>query len=224
MGSGTLRKIFLLIIVVCIAGAALAQSKEAQEKYYKALKELDWRKGGHGRGYYDPYNPRYVPPNPQKAEKLFNEAAAVAPDWPLPTYGLGDLNYVLGKYVSAAEAYSKARAIDDKKKQLDNDQRHDLLNQLGLSYALARKYKEARQVYESALKEDDAFPLYHYNLACVYAETKDLDNALSHLKLAWEHRENMPSDIEFPDPRKDSSFEEYLDDPAFKEAVEAMVI
>lgn len=224
MSRIVLRTCLALALSLFLPATLLAQSKEAQEKYQKALKELDWKKSGRGFGYSNPNDPRLAPPNPEKAEKYFNEAIALAPEWALPVYGLGDLHFVMKKYSAASTAYGKARDLDDKKRQLDKDQRHDLLDQLGLSFALARKYKEAHAVYTAAVKEDPEFPLFHYNLACVYAETQDIENAITHLKLAWQYRENLPAGVEFPDPRKDSSFSEYLNDPAFKEAVEAMVI
>jgi tetratricopeptide (TPR) repeat protein len=221
----TLRTIFVVILMsVCISASAFAQSKEAQEKYYKGLKELDWRERIGGAGAHGRVDRLVTPPNAVKAEKLFREAAAVAPDWPLPWYVMGDMNFVQKKYSAAAEGYAKANEVDSQSHKLDKETRLDMLDQLGLSWALAKNYDSAKSVYLAALKENPNYPQFEYNLSCVYAEQGDLENALTYLKKAWAHKEDMPEGIAFPDPRKDDSYKKFWDDPEFKEAVQEMVI
>jgi hypothetical protein len=57
----------------------------------------------------------------------------------------------------------------------------------------------------------------------VYAEKKQLEPALQNLREAWKRRSNLPSGEAFPDPRKDPSFKEYLNDRRFQDAVREMV-
>src|SRR4051812_41392684 len=194
-----LRAFLISALIVALSVSAFAQSKEAKEKYYKALQQLDWRAPTSGYGTWQAAQRRPVPPNPVKAEKLFTEASALAPDWILPVYGLADMNFMLRKYSVSAKYYTKAREIDDKSHELDKVARHDMFDQLGLSYALDADYKEAEAVYQDALKEDPEFPLFHYNLACVYAESHKLGDALDHLRKAWEFKDNMPKGQAFPD-------------------------
>ncbi len=219
---GTLICLLLMISMFAVSG--FAQSKEAKDKYRKALQQLDWKEriGGNGPAGY--VYRVVTPPNPDKAEKLFSEAATLAPDWVLPPYGLGDLNFVMKRYTPAAEAYQKTKDLDDKRKQLDKDQRLDMLDQLGLSYAMARKWDKAEKAYLAAVEEDPTYAPFEYNLSCVYAEKGDLDTALEHLQKAWEHHDNMPKGQSFPDPRTDDSYRQFWDHPKFKAAVRDMVI
>lgn len=216
--------VFFVAMVMSVATGAFAQSKEAKDKYHKALKQLDWKEriGGNGPAGY--IYRVMTPPNAEKAEKLFSEAATLAPDWVLPQFGLGDLHYVMKRFTPAAEAYEKARELDNKKRQLEREQRRDLLDQLGLSYAYARKWDKAEKVYKAAVEEDPEYPIYEYNLSCVYAEKGDLDTALQHLKRAWEFKDNMPEGQPFPDARTDDSWREFWEHPKFKDAVRDMVI
>lgn len=218
------RAVSIVALIVTVSAGAFAQSKEAKDKYYKALQQLEWRVPSSGSGTWEAAQRRRVPPNPVKAEKLFNEASALAPDWILPIYGLADMNFMLRKYSASAKFYARAKELDDKTHELDKAGRHDMLDQLGLSYALDADYKTAESVYKDALKEDPEFPMFHYNLACVYAESHNLSNALEHLKKAWEFKDNMPKGQPFPDPRKDDSWREYLDNPRFQDAVREMVV
>jgi tetratricopeptide (TPR) repeat protein len=219
-----LRTIFVVLMSVFVCASALAQTKEAQEKYYKALKQLDSKEYIGGAGGYGRVDRLVIPPNAAKAEKLFSEAAALSPDWPLPWYSMGDLNFVQKKYSAAAENYAKANEVDSQSHKLDKETRLDMLDQLGLSWALAKDYDKAKSSYLSALKENPNYPQFEYNLSCVYAEQGDLENALNYLKKAWEHKDDMPKGQPFPDPRKDDSFKKFWDDPEFKQAVEEIVI
>lgn len=220
----SLRAVSIAGLLFTLTLGAFAQSKEAKEKYYKALQQLDWHVATSGGGTWQNARRHPLPPNPQKAEKLFNEASALAPDWVLPIYGLADMSFMQKKFDLAAKYYSKVQDMDNKSHELDKAARHDMLDQLGLSYAYDAEYKEAEGAYLAALKEDPEYPIFHYNLACVYAETRKLADALDELKQAWQLKDNMPKGQPFPDPRKDDSWRDYLDNPQFKDVVRDMVI
>jgi tetratricopeptide (TPR) repeat protein len=82
---------------------------------------------------------------------------------------------------------------------------------------------KAKTIFEEAIQRDPDYALFRYNLACTYAEMGDLDNALVHLQEAWKRRRNLREGERFPDPRQDSSFKRYRDDPKFQDAVRDMV-
>lgn len=46
---------------------------------------------------------------------------------------------------------------------------------------------------------------------------------MQELQAAWKLRKNLGENERFPDPRQDSSFKKYLNDPKFQEAVQNMV-
>ncbi|HYE24252.1 MAG TPA: tetratricopeptide repeat protein, partial [Clostridia bacterium] len=114
--------------------------------------------------------------------------------------------------------------LEEKQKKLAAEDRRRMLDQLGVSQAMGRHLDQAIATYKKAIEQDPEYPLFHYNLACSYAEKGDLDNALPHLKKSWELRDNMPRGQDFPDPRKDSSFKKFWNNPKFQEAVENMVV
>ena len=199
------RLIRSLAVFLLLSSFAFAQSRDARNKFEKAMRELDRR-------------------NVPKAEQLFREAANLAPEWIEAHVQLGDVLFLQKKYDAAAETYAKAAALEEKQKKLAAEDRRRMLDQLGVSQAMGRHLDQAIATYKKAIEQDPEYPLFHYNLACSYAEKGDLDNALPHLKKSWELRDNMPRGQDFPDPRKDSSFKKFWNNPKFQEAVENMVV
>jgi len=173
--------------------------------------------------YREAQNALQVRRDASRAMKLYLEAAVADPNWADPHIELAGLYGMAEKYSSAAEEWEKARKLDDAHKQLTPQQRHNVLDGLGVSLALDGDIDRSMAVYRDAIKEDPDYPLYHYNLACGYAEKSDLDRALPELQKAWELRDNLPSGMRFPDPHKDSSFERYVGNQKFEDAVRNMV-
>lgn len=196
--------LFIIAIALPLAAQEAPANKEARDKYQTALKEL--------------------PRDPLKAEKHLKEAIAADPAWTKPQIQLGDLYSALHRWEDAATTYAKLRDLDAQHNKLSDDDRHRVLDGLGIAQAQAGHYDQAIQTYNKALKSDPEYPLYEYNLSCTYAEKGDLDAALTHLKRAWELKANMPQGMKFPDPRKDNSFRRYWSDQRFLDAVENMVI
>jgi tetratricopeptide (TPR) repeat protein len=113
--------------------------------------------------------------------------------------------------------------LDNEQKKLSDDERRRVVDDQAVAFAESGDLQRAKSIYLDAMQKDPDYAMYNYNLACVYAELHDLDSAIPYLKKAWEKRDNMPSDVRFPDPRKDDSFRPYWDDPKFQEAVRNMV-
>jgi Flp pilus assembly protein TadD len=91
------------------------------------------------------------------------------------------------------------------------------VDNLGMSYGISGNLPKAKEVFESAVRDDPTYPLFHYNLACAAAETNDFDEALEQLKIAFQDRANGNPGEGMPDPAKDDSFKRYLNDPRFRE-------
>jgi len=70
------------------------------------------------------------------------------------------------------------------------------------------------------VKEDPEYPMFHYNLACTFAEAGDLEKSLASLRTAFKHRKNVNPGEAMPDPLKDDSFKRFLDDGRFKQGIE----
>jgi hypothetical protein len=88
-----------------------------------------------------------------------------------------------------------------------------------MSHGISGDNKTAKTIFEYGLSEDPTYPIFHYNLACAYAELNDLDNALVHLKAAAANKANMIPGERMPDPRTDSSFRPFLQDERFRKTV-----
>ena len=88
---------------------------------------------------------------------------------------------------------------------------------LGIAYSFCDRIKEAQKVFEQALQKDSEYPLFHYNLACVYAIQNNTDGMLEQLKLARQYRGNLEPDVQLANPVNNSSFKKFLENPGFKE-------
>ncbi|HEX8925888.1 MAG TPA: hypothetical protein VF786_08860, partial [Terriglobales bacterium] len=152
----TFRLATLCLFLAVVCSSVLAQTyvpnKSAWNKYQDAQKVLQVRH------------------DVMRAMKLYLEAAVADPNWAEPHIGLAGLYNMTKKYSGAAEEWQKARELDDKHKQLTPQQRHEVLDGLGVSLALDGEIDRSMAVYREAIKEDPNYPLYHYNLACGYAE------------------------------------------------------
>jgi len=165
----------------------------------------------------------YATGNMARAEKLARDVLKEDPQSVQAHALTGDLMMVGRRFLAAAQEYTAAIAADKDRHVLDPQQLRSLKNQQGSAYGLSGSLDRAQEVLTEAIQQDPDYPLFHYNLACVYAEKKQLDTALEQLRLGWKLRENLPQGETFPDPRKDSSFAAYLNDPRFQDVVREMV-
>jgi tetratricopeptide (TPR) repeat protein len=91
------------------------------------------------------------------------------------------------------------------------------VDNLGMSYGISGDLKNAKRIFEYGISLDPEYPLFYYNLACVYAEMPDLDNMLKNLEEAFKRKANMIKSEKLPNPRKDSSFKNYLKNKQFEQ-------
>jgi len=198
-------RIRLLLILLLMTPLLLhADRKQAVEKFTQAQKQLDNR-------------------NLPKAEKLLQESIQADPNY-IPAHRLmGDLQYAMRRYNAAADEYAKTLKLNETLQTLSPDQLHSVTNNLGVAIALGGNLEKAKDTFADAVKQDPDYPLYHYNLSCTYAELGQLDPAMEELQVAWKLRKNLGENERFPDPRQDSSFKNYLNDPKFQETVQNMV-
>ncbi|MGZ5178746.1 MAG: tetratricopeptide repeat protein [Burkholderiales bacterium] len=198
------RRLCLLLIVLLGANCAFADAKKAADKAHRA--EQEFRRH-----------------NIAGAEKLLRDAIKEDPDYIDAHSMLANLLSSTNRYSQAAQEYGRALELDAKQNKLSDEDKRRLADGQAVAYAESGDLQRAKTLYLDALKNDPDYAMYNYNLACVYAELHDLESALRYLKKAWEKRGNMPSDTPFPDPRKDSSFKEYVNDARFQDAVRNMV-
>ena len=200
-----MRRCLSLLLVVCLAGVAVfADAKKAEEKLRKADAE-------------------FARHNVAGAEKLVREAIKEDPASIDAHDMLGNLLTATQRYSQAAQEYSRALELDEQQKKLSPADKRQVIDGQAVAYAESGDLQRAKAIYTAAMKDDPDYAMYNYNLACVYAELHDLDAAIPYLKKSWEERDTLPAGTKFPDPRQDSSFAAYRDDPRFQDAVRNMV-
>lgn len=132
----------------------------------------------------------------------------------------GSAAYLARDYRNAIRFYSQALELEKKEPTLPKNIWRAMVDNLGMSYGISGENEKARKIFEYGLSKDDTYPLFYYNLACAYAESKDLDNAIRNLKLAFQYRENMIPGEQMPDPATDDSFSRYLADAKFRQVLD----
>ena len=129
----------------------------------------------------------------------------------------GSLYFNSKKYSEAGVFYLKAltRYKDMGNKGLDRDQWRVLIDQTAISLGISGQLDGAKTILEIGIKEDPEYPMFYYNLACVYAESDDKQKCFETLEKAISFKTKMFQGEEFPDPMSDSSFKKYVDDSEF---------
>ncbi len=133
--------------------------------------------------------------------------------------GEGSALFLKGDYESAIKPYQKALNSEDKNPTLEKPIWRVLVDNLGMAYGISGDLKKAKTTFEYGLSKDPDYAMFHYNMACTYAEMNDEDNAIAYLKSAFKNKENMIAGEVIPDPSSDSSFERFMKDKKFLNAL-----
>jgi len=133
---------------------------------------------------------------------------------------IGNVLYRQNKFAQAISPYSKAFDLEKSEPQLDRTLWRALIDHLGMAYGMTGRLKEAKALFEQGIQADPAYPTFHYNLACTFAEMNELDHAMQSLKTAFRHRKNLnPGDKGMPDPRQSVSFQRFMKNETFRNLV-----
>lgn len=149
------------------------------------------------------------------AERDFRALTKVDPSDILAQTYLGHSQFREEKYADAVVSYNQARKLEASGGKLPLDQHRVLIDQLAMAYGISGHLKDARVLLQSAIVQDPEYPLNYYNLACAYAEDGDKNKMLANLSLAFTYKDHILKGEQMPDPRTDSSFQQYLRDPEF---------
>jgi tetratricopeptide (TPR) repeat protein len=125
-------------------------------------------------------------------------------------------------YGSAARYYQKALDLEKRTRSFDQEMFLDLISRLALCYRLNGNLVKARQTLEFGLSQDAEYPLFHYDMACVYARMGKMDESLGQLREAYKYKAKASPGHLPPDPTEDSCFQKFANDPQFTDAVQKM--
>lgn len=133
---------------------------------------------------------------------------------------MGNALYRQNNYAQAIPPYQKAFELEKAEPQLDRTLWRVLIDNLGMAYTMTGQLKKARSTFEQGIQADPTYPMFHYNLACTFAEMNDLDHAMQSLKTAFRYRKNRsPGEAVMPNPRQDSSFQRFMKNKTFRDLV-----
>lgn len=134
----------------------------------------------------------------------------------------GNVHFINGDFKLAIPPYEKALELEKNKRRLKRDVWIALVEKLGTAHANTRDFKSAFAVLEYGTTVEPTHPVFYYNIACGHGELGDEDNAIKYLRLAYKNKANMPPGKRFPDPMRDTPFENFADSEKFKTAVAEM--
>ena len=133
---------------------------------------------------------------------------------------IGNALYRHKSYAQAISPYQKAFELEKTEPQLDRTLWRVLIDNLGMAYGKTGRLKEAKSTFQQGIQADPTYPMFHYNLACTFAEMNDLDHTMQSLTIAFRHRKNQnPGDKGMPDPRQNLSFQRFMKNETFRNLV-----
>lgn len=134
-------------------------------------------------------------------------------------YSYGSYYFYRDNYRLAAKYYEKALELEHQKRLLSKEDYYILIDNLGMAYGIAGDYSNSERVFLFGITVDPQYPMFYYNLACCYAEKGDTEKFLLNLENSLKYRKNMIKGEKFPDPEKDNSFKNYINNERFKALV-----
>jgi predicted Zn-dependent protease len=150
-----------------------------------------------------------------EAERDFRELTKRLPSDVYVHVYLGQTLFEQRKFAESVGPYEKARSLERSGSRLTSDQRRILTDQLAMAYGMSGDLKNVHTLLDDAVRQDPEYPMNYYNLACAFAEEGDKARLLANLSLAFKHKDDAVKGERVPDPRSDSSFQRYLQDPDF---------
>jgi tetratricopeptide (TPR) repeat protein len=129
---------------------------------------------------------------------------------------------VQGDFKSAIAPYQEALNREKAKRTLSQTLWRVMIDGLGQSYGITGDLKKAKATLDYGISKDPNYPMFHYSLACTYAEMNDVDRAINSLRKAYENKQNLNKGDKFPNPWTDNSFKKLLDNDKFNNALMEM--
>jgi tetratricopeptide (TPR) repeat protein len=134
----------------------------------------------------------------------------------------GTLHYQKQDYKNAIEPYQTALDLEKKDPQLGQTFWRVLVDNLATAYGITGDLKNSKEVLLYGIAKDQTYPLFYYNMACVYAESNDLDNTMANLKRAFQYKQNMIQGETIPNPRTDDSFQRFMHTKQFLDLLDSL--
>jgi tetratricopeptide (TPR) repeat protein len=134
----------------------------------------------------------------------------------------GSAFFLKRDFKSAIGPYQKALDREKKQSTLGQTMWRVLVDNLGMAYGISGDLKKAKEIFEYGLEKEPQYPMFHYLMACTYAEMNDMDKTIVYLKQAFEYKDNMIKGEQMPDPWTDDSFQRFINDDKFVKALKEL--
>jgi len=142
----------------------------------------------------------------------------------LDLFKAGNQFYDQSNYSHALVLYQQALDLDKANPLLDRITWRDLVDHLGMVYSIAGKLAQARAIFEYGIEEEHTYPLFHYHLACTFAEMNDRERTITSLRAAIRFRKHHnPGEPGVPDPRRDVTFRRFMSHKDFRAVVDRLM-
>ena len=134
----------------------------------------------------------------------------------------GDLFYRQQQYKRAIPFFEKALTQEKQHPTLSRDFFKVLVDLLGISYGISGDLEKSKEIFQWAITQEPEYPLFYYNLACGYAESDNMDDAIVNLRKAYQYKNNVLEGETLPDPGTDSSFSRFMTNETFLRELDKM--
>jgi tetratricopeptide (TPR) repeat protein len=134
----------------------------------------------------------------------------------------GSRAFLQRDYKHAIPPYQKALDREKANRTLGEPIWRVMVDNLGMAYGISGDLTKAKETFEYGLSKDSKYPMFHYNMACTYAEMEDVDNTIKFLRQAFQYKDNMIKGEAFPDAWTDDSFQRFMKNDKFVNALREM--
>jgi tetratricopeptide (TPR) repeat protein len=138
-------------------------------------------------------------------------------------YEDGNTAFINGDCPRAIIYYRQLFDREKAKRSLSPAAWRTFINNFGMAYGVSRKLDNAEEIFRYGISKDPKYPLFYYNLACVYGERNDLKHSIEYLKIAFRIKARTGSREMLPNPLSVDPFRNFYDNKTFIDAVTKMV-
>jgi len=134
----------------------------------------------------------------------------------------GDEMRAQTNYGAAAKSYQRAFDQERANRTFDNDMFLDLISKLGFAYRMNGQLAKAKETLDYGLSQNADYPIFHYDMACTYAQMGKMDESLGELKAAYQHSAKV-APVQLPNhPEEDACFAKWANDPRFMDVIQKL--
>jgi tetratricopeptide (TPR) repeat protein len=134
----------------------------------------------------------------------------------------GSRSFQKQDFKGAIGPYQNALDLEKKDPKLGQTYWRVLVDNLAMAYGISGDLKNSKDILEYGISKDPTYPLFYYNIACMYAESEDLDNTMANLKKAFQYKRNIIQGETMPNPRADDSFQRFMHTKQFLDLLDSL--